>query len=216
MILSAGICRKLCERTELIRAREVDRCIDNMLKVSTDGRKEALDLELVGKCQPENKYSKVYPCAENVKDVYDKFKDCSQLVFCDYSTPKGEDFSAYLKLKNLLTERGIPENEIAFIHSYQSESRKLSLYKKVNEGRIRVLIGSTFKLGIGANVQTKLKAVHHLDVPWRPEDMIQREGRILRRGNENKNVFTGILQRAALTLIHGRFSKQSRDLFHSF
>lgn len=181
--------QKLCERTEIIRAREVDRCVDNMLKVSTDGRKAALDLELVGESQPDNKFSKVCCCAENVKDVYDKFKDCSQLVFCDYSTPKGENFSVYLKLKNKLTECGIPENEIAFIHSYQSESRKLSLYKKVNEGIIRVLIGSTFKLGIGANVQTKLKAVHHLDVPWRPADMVQREGRILRRGNENKNVF---------------------------
>lgn len=158
--------QKLCDRTELIRARGVDRCVDNMLKVSTDGRKAALDLELVGEIQPDNKYSKVYCCAKNVKDVYDKFKECSQLVFCDYSTPKGDNFSVYLKLKNHLTEHGIPENEIAFIHSYQSESRKLSLYQKVNEGVIRVLIGSTFKLGIGANVQTKLKAVHHLDVPW--------------------------------------------------
>lgn len=180
--------QKLCERTELIRMKAVDRCKDNMLKVSTDGRKAALDLELVGETQPD-KTSKVFRCADKVTAIYKKYQGCSQLVFCDYSTPKGENFSVYEKLKSYLINRGIPEKEIAFIHSYHSESRKLELYRKVNEGKIRVLIGSTFKLGIGANVQTKLKAVHHLDVPWRPADMVQREGRILRRGNENSRVY---------------------------
>ncbi len=169
--------QQLCERTELIRMKAVDRCKDNMLKVSTDGRKAALDLELVGETQPD-KTSKVFRCADKVTAIYKKHQGCSQLVFCDYSTPKGENFSVYEKLKGYLINRGISEKEIAFIHSYHSESRKLELYRKVNEGKIRVLIGSTFKLGIGANVQTKLKAVHHLDVPWRPADMVQREGRI--------------------------------------
>lgn len=180
--------QKLCDRTELIRNKEVDRCQDNMLKVSTDGRKAALDLKLVGERQPDDT-SKVLRCGEKVMEIYKEHEGCSQLVFCDYSTPKGERFNVYSKLQEYLVQKGIPENEIAFIHSYNTESRKLSLYKKVNEGIVRVLIGSTFKLGIGANVQTKLKAVHHLDVPWRPADMIQREGRIIRRGNENKSVF---------------------------
>lgn len=179
----------LCERTELIRNKKVDKTYDNMLKVSTDGRKAALDLTLVGEKQAYNQTSKIFRCVENVYKMYQKYPNTSQLIFCDYSTPKSLDFDVYNKIKELLIAKGINENGIAFIHSYQTEARKLKLYEQVNSGKVRVLIGSTFKLGIGANVQTKLKAVHHLDVPWRPADMIQREGRILRNGNENKDVF---------------------------
>ena len=178
----------LCERTEAIRAKEAKKYQDNMLKVSTDGRKAALCLELVGKKQRYDKYSKIYNCVKNVVKIYNENKDYTQLIFCDYSTPKGEDFSVYKELKMHLCENGIDEKEIAFIHSYKTESTKLKLFKEFNEGKIRIIIGSTFKLGIGANVQQKLKAIHHLDVPWRPADMVQREGRILRRGNENKDV----------------------------
>ena len=179
----------LCERTELIRSGEIDKSYDNMLKVSTDGRKAALDLNLVGEVQEYTDTSKVYKCVLNVIEVYKKYNDCSQLIFCDYSTPKSDSFNVYNKIKEMFVGKGIPEKDIAFIHSYQTEARKLKLFKDVNEGKIRILIGSTIKLGIGANVQTKLKAIHHLDVPWRPADMVQREGRILRKGNENDEVY---------------------------
>lgn len=181
--------QKLCERTEKIRNHEVEKFEDNMLKVSTDGRKAALDLTLVGEHQQYDETSKIKRCVDNLIKNYHKFDGCSQLVFCDYSTPKGEDFSVYKELKSRLVSRGIKEKEIAFIHSYNTELRKVKLFSDVNSGKVRILIGSTLKLGIGANVQTKLKAIHHLDVPWRPADMVQREGRILRRGNENKDVF---------------------------
>ncbi|MBQ8637033.1 MAG: sce7726 family protein [Clostridia bacterium] len=178
----------ICKRTEEIRTGKVDRKYDNMLKVSTDGRKAALDLTLVNSVQTYDKYSKLFLCSEKIMDIYEKYPNSSQLVFCDYSTPKREDFSVYEKMKELLVKRGIPEKEIAFVHSYKSEITRLKMYDAVNQAKIKVLIGSTFKLGIGANVQTKLKAIHHLDVPWRPADMTQREGRILRRGNENNDV----------------------------
>lgn len=180
---------ELCKRTEEIRTGKVDRKHDNMLKVSTDGRKAALDLKLVGKEQPYNQSSKVYNCVKNVIELYGKYPTTTQLIFCDYSTPKGADFSVYKELKEKLVGEGIPAKEIAFIHNYQTESRKVELFRKFNAGEMRILIGSTFKLGIGANVQVKLKAIHHLDVPWRPADMVQREGRIIRRGNENEDVF---------------------------
>lgn len=180
--------KSLCDRTELIRAKEVDRKTDNMLKVSTDGRKAALHLKLVGKEQPEGENSKVCRCVDNVAALYRKHPDVTQLIFCDYSTPKGELFNVYDEIKEKLVQQGIPAKEIAFIHHYHTESRKLELFRKFNAGEMRILIGSTFKLGIGANVQVKLKAIHHLDVPWRPADMVQREGRILRWGNENKDV----------------------------
>ena len=179
---------ELCDRSEEIRCGEVDFRIDNMLKVSTDGRKAALDLRLVNRPQPYNKYSKVFHCVKNVLDVYRKFEGCSQLIFCDYSTPHNETLNIYQDLKDHFIENGVPEKEIAFVHSCKTESSKVELYKKVNEGKVRILIGSTFKLGIGANVQQRLKAIHHLDVPWRPADMVQREGRIIRRGNENDDV----------------------------
>lgn len=179
---------KLCERTEKIRRKEIDKSKDNMLKVSTDGRKAALDLRLVGEEQPYNEISKIYRCVQRVLSIYKENPGCAQIIFCDYSTPKAEKFNVYAELKKHFLEEGVPEREIAYIHSYHSEVAKVALYQKVNSGKVRILIGSTFKLGIGANVQTKLKAVHHLDMPWRPADMIQREGRILRKGNENSFV----------------------------
>ena len=177
----------LSERSEMIRSHEVEKFEDNMLKVSTDGRKAALDLRLVDILQPE-KFSKVKKCVDNVWDLYNRYPGCSQLVFCDYSTPKSEEFNVYQAVKEGLVTLGVKEKEIAFIHSYHTEERKLKLFAEVNSGKVRVLIGSTFKLGIGSNVQTMLKAIHHLDVPWRPADMVQREGRILRRGNTNDSV----------------------------
>lgn len=179
---------KLCERTEKIREMAVEKAADNMLKVSTDGRKAALDLRLVGEEQPYDRSSKLLHCVEHVLEIYRKEPGCTQVVFCDLSTPKGNEFNVYADLKDRLSEAGIPEKEIAFIHSYHSEAHKVALYEKVNRGDVRVLIGSTFKLGIGANIQTKLKAVHHLDIPWRPADMVQREGRILRKGNTNESI----------------------------
>ncbi|MBO5418301.1 MAG: hypothetical protein J6A50_06855 [Clostridia bacterium] len=180
--------KELAERTEKIRTGMIDRKYDNMLKVSTDGRKAALDLSLVGRKQNYDEHSKVFWCVENVVALYNQQPNATQLIFCDYSTPKADQFNVYAELKRRLVEKGIPEKEIAFIHSYQTESRKVELFRKFNAGEMRILIGSTFKLGIGANVQRKLKAVHHLDVPWRPADMVQREGRIIRRGNENETV----------------------------
>lgn len=147
----------LCERTELIRAKIVDRAYDNMLKVSTDGRKAALDLTLVGKKQSYNQTSKVYKCAENVFRIYNKYPNTSQLIFCDYSTPKSFNFDVYNKIKELLIAKGIDEKEIAFVHSYQTEARKLKLYEQVNSGKVRVLIGSTFKLGIVLMCKLNLK-----------------------------------------------------------
>lgn len=180
--------KSLCQRTEAIRNKEVERRTDNMLKVSTDGRKAALHLKLVGWDQPGEECSKVCRCVDNVAALYRQYPDATQLIFCDYSTPKGDLFNVYDEIKEKLIQQGVPEKEIAFIHHYHTESRKVELFRKFNAGQMRILIGSTFKLGIGANVQVKLKAIHHLDVPWRPADMVQREGRILRRGNENKDV----------------------------
>ncbi len=179
---------KLCERTDKIRSKDVERKVDNMLKVSTDGRKAALDLTLVGAKQNYDHTSKLRRCVGEVMKIYRSGSEHTQLIFCDYSTPKTSKFNVYAKLKELLLEEGIPDKEIAFIHSFHSEARKRELFEKVNAGKVRVLIGSTFKLGTGANVQKKLKAIHHLDVPWRPADMTQREGRILRKGNENESV----------------------------
>lgn len=179
---------ELCARTERIRDRLVPRTVDNMLKVSTEGRLAALDLRLVDEKQPYDKTCKVHECVEKVLKIYHDYEGCTQIVFCDYSTPKEHAFNVYDDVKKHLVERGVPEKEIAFIHSYTTESKRLELYRKVNNGEVRVLIGSTFKLGIGTNVQTRLKAVHHLDIPWRPADMVQREGRILRQGNLNESI----------------------------
>lgn len=178
----------LCHRTEEIRSKKISKHHDNMLKVSIDGRKAALDLRLVQEEQPYNEYSKIYQCVQNVMQIYQEFPESTQIVFCDYSTPKKEKFNIYSELKEHFLENGVDKKEIAFIHSYTSEATKVALYDKVNSGKVRILIGSTFKLGIGANVQRLLKAIHHLDVPWRPSDMVQREGRIIRKGNTNSEV----------------------------
>ncbi|MBQ2740203.1 MAG: DEAD/DEAH box helicase family protein [Clostridia bacterium] len=180
----------ISRRADQVRSGQVSRDEDNMLKITTDGRKAALDLRLVEPNAPFSYAYKVVRCAENVFDLYVKTlgKKSTQLVFCDTSTPKG-GFNVYDELRRLLIEMGVPHDKIAYIHDAQSESRREELFEAVRTGQVRVLIGSTFKLGMGVNVQDKLIAVHHLDVPWRPSDMVQREGRILRQGNENKKVY---------------------------
>ena len=182
---------ELSNRASIIRTGFVKRAEDNMLKVTTDGRKAALDIRLVDPNSAQSKiFSKVYSCAEKVCDLYIKTNKtkATQLIFCDYSTPK-DGFNIYDELKSVLLTFGIKEHEIAFIHEAKTDRQREKIFEKVNTGEIRILIGSTFKLGMGVNVQSKLIAIHHLDVPWRPADMIQREGRIIRQGNENKEVF---------------------------
>ena len=182
---------ELSARSTMIRTGFIKRSVDNMLKVTTDGRKAALDMRLVDPNTALSKiFSKVYSCAEKVCNLYIKTYNTkgTQLIFCDYSTPK-DGFNIYDELKSVLITSGIKPDEVAFIHEAKTERQKEKIFEKVNNGEIRVLIGSTFKLGMGVNVQKKLVAIHHLDVPWRPADMIQREGRIIRQGNENKEVF---------------------------
>lgn len=180
----------ISKRADLVRHRAVDKKEDNLLKITTDGRKAALDIRLVEPSAGFTYQSKVARCAENVFNIYMKtFLDKStQLIFCDTSTPKNT-FNVYDEMKRLLLLMGVKENEIAFIHDAETENERNKLFNKMRTGEIRVLIGSTFKLGLGVNVQNKLIAVHHLDVPWRPADMTQREGRILRQGNENSKVY---------------------------
>lgn len=180
----------ISDRAEQVRKGMVSRRDDNMLKITTDGRKAALDMRLVDTRAAFTFQSKVARCAENIADIYVKsFQDKStQLVFCDSSTPK-KGFNLYTELKERLMLYNIPEDQIAFIHDAETESKRSSLFRKVRKGEIRILIGSTFKLGLGVNIQDKLIALHHLDVPWRPADMVQREGRILRQGNTNKKIY---------------------------
>lgn len=180
----------ISDRADQVRTGMVSRRDDNMLKITTDGRKAALDMRLVDSHATFTFQSKVARCAENIADIYVKsFQDKStQLVFCDSSTPK-KGFNLYTELKKRLMLYNIPENQIAFIHDAETESKRSSLFRKVRKGEIRILIGSTFKLGLGVNIQDKLIALHHLDVPWRPADMVQREGRILRQGNTNKKIY---------------------------
>ena len=179
----------ISRRADDVRQGRVSRTDDNMLKITTDGRKAALDLRLVDNTATFTYQSKVVHCAENVFDIYIKTRDkkSTQLIFCDTSTPKA-GFNLYDELKGLLSAMGILKDEIAFIHDAETERERNALFAKVRSGEVRVLIGSTFKLGLGVNVQNKLIAIHHLDVPWRPADMTQREGRILRKGNENSVV----------------------------
>ena len=177
-------------RADDVRAGRVNRSEDNMLKITTDGRKAALDLRLV---EPRASFAyqcKVARCAENVSDIYQKTvaQDSAQLVFCDISTPKA-GFNIYDELKRLLVADGIPEAQIAYVHDATTESKRAALFGRVRRGEVRILLGSTAKLGLGVNVQDKLVAIHHLDVPWRPADMVQRQGRILRQGNTNERVF---------------------------
>lgn len=177
-------------RAEQVRQGIVSRSDDNMLKITTDGRKAALDMRLVKPNSGFTYQSKVAGCAENVFKLYsDTQSDKStQLIFCDSSTPKN-GFNVYDEVKRLLVAMGVPSEEIAFIHDAGTESKREKLFSRLRSGDVRILIGSTFKLGLGVNIQNKLIAVHHLDVPWRPADMTQREGRILRQGNENQKVY---------------------------
>lgn len=181
---------EISARCEIVRNHNVPRKIDNMLKITVDGRMAALDLRLVNSDAEFTKESKVYYCAYKVAEIYKKTKSkrSTQLIFCDTSTPKDE-FNIYDETKRILVELDVDESEIAYIHDADSDRKKEKLLAKVRGGEIRVLIGSTMKLGTGVNVQDKLIAIHHLDIPWRPADMTQREGRILRPGNENKEVF---------------------------
>lgn len=180
----------ISQRADDVRQGRVSRKDDNMLKITTDGRKAALDLRLVDQTATFTYQSKVARCTENVADIY--FKNTqnksTQLIFCDTSIPKN-GFNIYDELKNGLVNLGIPETQIAYIHDAETEAKRAQLFMKVRNGDIRILIGSTFKLGLGVNIQDKLIALHHIDVPWRPADMTQREGRILRQGNTNTNVY---------------------------
>ncbi len=181
----------ISKRVEDIRNGLVLRTEDNMLKVTTDGRKAALDLRLIDSYKYTNPYGgKISNCAENIVNIYlktRKFKG-TQLVFCDISTPK-LGFNIYDELKGKLVSFGIPKNEIEYIHEASTDKEREKILDDTRKGTIRVLIGSTFKLGTGVNIQERLYAIHHLDVPWRPADMVQREGRILRQGNINPEVF---------------------------
>ena len=187
----ADFLKDVSDRADKIRNGDVSRKDDNMLKLTTDGRKAALDMRLVDDTLGFTYQSKVARCADNVFDIYIKTNDTkrTQIVFCDTSTPGSGKFNMYDELRERLTDLGMPVDLIAFVHDYDSESAREELFKKMRNGDIRVLIGSTFKLGLGVNVQDKLIAMHHLDVPWRPADMTQREGRILRQGNTNLKVY---------------------------
>ena len=181
--------KEISARADDVRNRRVDRTEDNMLKITTDGRKAALDLRLVDENAGFSHCSKVAACAKNVADIFFKtaVEKRTQLIFCDTSTPKST-FNIYDELKRLLIMAGVPEKQIAFIHNATTSKKREALFKKVQDGNIRILIGSTFKLGLGVNVQDRLVAIHHIDVPWRPADMTQREGRILRQGNTCEKV----------------------------
>ena len=190
--------KALGERAEKIRSGTVDATEDNMLKITNEGRKLALDQRLMNPLLPDSESSKVNSCAENVYRIWDENSDkkSTQLVFCDLSTPKDlkgyekEEFTdVYNELKKKLIQKGIPPDEIAFIHEADNEVKKKELFSKVRKGQVRVLMGSTQKMGAGTNVQDKLIATHHLDCAWKPSDLTQRNGRMIRQGNENKKVF---------------------------
>lgn len=179
------------ERAESVRTGMVNPTEDNMLKITNDGRKCALDQRLLNELLPDAEKSKVNTCVENAFQVWEEGKTdrTTQLIFCDLSTPKGYGtFNVYDDVRNKLAARGIPKEEIAFIHEYNTEAKKAELFAKVRAGQVRILMGSTPKLGAGTNVQDRLIALHHLDCPWKPSDLEQQEGRILRQGNQNDKV----------------------------
>lgn len=179
------------ERAEKVRNGMVDATVDNMLKITNDGRKLALDQRLTDNLLPDDPESKVNLCLDNIHRIWEsnKEKKSTQLVFCDLSTPHGDGkFNVYNDLKAKLIRMGVPEAEIAFIHDAKTEAQKAALFTNVRAGNVRILLGSTAKMGAGTNVQKRLIAEHHLDIPWRPSDIEQREGRILRQGNENKRI----------------------------
>ena len=182
---------ELGERAEEVRKRTVDPSVDNMLKITNDGRKLALDQRMINPMLPDDETSKVSVCAERVYEIWEETKDkkATQLLFCDLSTPKNDGtFSVYNSIREKLLQKGIPENEVAFIHDANTEVKKDELFKKVRSGDVRVLLGSTSKMGAGTNVQKLLYASHDLDCPWRPADLEQRAGRIIRQGNTNEKV----------------------------
>ena len=187
----AKMVHDLSERAERVRNKMVDSTVDNMLLITNDGRKLALDQRLMNDMLPDSDTSKVSACADNVFSIWEKSmeKKSTQIVFCDLSTPHNDGkFNVYDDLRDKLIAKGIPKEEIAYIHTANTETAKKELFGKVRSGQVRVLIGSTQKMGAGTNVQTKLAALHHLDCPWRPSDLQQREGRIIRQGNENPEV----------------------------
>jgi hypothetical protein len=181
----------LGERADRVRSGAVPPEKDNMLVITNDGRKLALDQRLLNPLLPDTDTSKVSVCTDNVYRIWSCHKDSSQaqLIFCDLSTPKADgSFSVYTDIKDKLTTKGVPDNEIAFIHDANTEAKKAELFARVRSGDVRVLIGSTAKMGAGTNVQTRLIAIHDLDCPWRPSDLEQRRGRIVRQGNTNDQV----------------------------
>ena len=181
----------LAERAESVRDGKVDSTVDNMLRITNDGRKLALDQRLINDMLPDDENSKAATCVDKAFEIWQDTKEqkSTQLIFCDLSTPKGDGtFNVYEDIKNKLMEKGVPEGEIAFIHDANTELRKAELFAKVRSGQVRFLLGSTAKMGAGTNVQDRLIALHHLDVPWRPSDIEQQEGRILRQGNQNDKV----------------------------
>jgi len=177
------------ERADKVRAKQVDSSVDNMLLITNDGKKMALDQRLINPLLPDDPNSKVNTCINNIFSIWDKYRDekSTQLVFCDMSTPSSE-FNIYDDIKEKLTKMGIPKNETEFIHNAKNNKEKDKIFDKVRKGEIRVLLGSTQKMGAGTNAQNKLIATHDLDVPWRPADLEQRKGRIVRQGNENDDV----------------------------
>jgi len=184
------ILESFSERADKVRAKQVDSSVDNMLLITNDGKKMALDQRLINPLLPDDENSKVNTCVKNIFSIWDKYADkkSAQLVFCDMSTPSSE-FNIYDDIKNKLIVMGIPEGEIEFIHNANNNREKDAIFDKVRKGEIRVLLGSTQKMGAGTNAQDKLIAIHDLDVPWRPADLSQRAGRIVRQGNENKDVY---------------------------
>ena len=185
------IVASLGERAEVVRNGGVDASVDNMLKITNDGRKLALDQRLVNELLPDDPGSKVSVCAEKSYEIWKDtvVQKSAQIIFCDLSTPKGDgSFNVYDDLKQKLMAKGVPEKEIAFIHDANTEAKKTELFGKVKSGQVRFLIGSTAKMGAGTNVQDRLIALHHLDIGWKPSDLEQREGRIIRQGNHNKKV----------------------------
>lgn len=184
------ILKSFSERADKVREKQVDSSVDNMLLITNDGKKMALDQRLINSLLPDDENSKVNACVSNVFSIWDKYRDkkSTQLVFCDMSIPNKDGFNVYDDIKEKLIKMGVPENEVEFIHSAKNNKEKDAIFDKVRKGEVRVLLGSTGKCGAGTNCQDKLIAIHDLDIPWRPADLSQRAGRIVRQGNENSDV----------------------------
>ena len=182
------IVASLAERAEAVRDRKMDATVDNMLKITNDGRKLALDQRLINDMLPDEENSKAATCVEKAFEIWEQTKEqkSAQLIFCDLSTPKGDGtFNVYEDIRDKLMAKGVPENEIAFIHDANTETRKAELFAKVRSGQVRFLLGSTAKMGAGTNVQDRLIALHHLDVPWRPSEE-ERAGRYINKSSKIK------------------------------